>query len=138
MAGTPDGNADRVTSNLPVKKKGKGGYRGGRKPGSKNKRKITPRQIDRMRKDMEDPKDYLSGCISGRHEFDPQKAYCAVNLMPYIYARMAATKITGSLDATHEQALDLIEKAIAEDAAEVLDVDPDEVEISGELVINSK
>jgi len=66
-----------------------GNGQGGRKKGARKKKKLaTDRQLAKMRKAGEDPKEYIIGVMSGTHEYCEIKFRAAEVLMPYCYSRM--------------------------------------------------
>lgn len=82
-----------------------------RTKGSRNKKKLaTDRQIQAMREEGTDPKDYITSCMKDPTNFDPIRFKAAETLMEYTHAKLSRTTLDGKLDIfKHEQALKELE-----------------------------
>lgn len=79
--------------------------------GSKNKRTLaTDKQLEQMKQEGVDPKDYLTGILAGTTEYEQHRFRAAEVLMEYTYAKLSRQTIDGNLNVfKHEQALKELE-----------------------------
>lgn len=71
---------------------------GGRKKGTPNKKTLDRQKAAKSLQDEGvDPKDYIVSCIKDPTNFDEIKYRASVDLMPYMYAKLASTSVKGSL-----------------------------------------
>jgi len=71
---------------------------GGRKKGTPNKKTVEREEaVKAIKESGVDPKDYIVSCIKNPDNFDEVKYRASVDLMPYMYAKLASTSVKGSL-----------------------------------------
>ena len=73
-------------------------YRGGRKPGARNKRTIAREAAIRDYEGI-DPREYLASVLADPEQYDEIKFMAAKELMPYTYARLSSSKVDADVNA---------------------------------------
>lgn len=85
----------------------KGTRIGGRKKGTRNK--ASAAREKQIAESGLTPLDFMLGKLRGKDSTDEDRKWAAEKAAPFVHPRLNAVDFSGSLDITHEKALDELE-----------------------------